>query len=152
MSYEITTVELPEQPTAVVRGTVATDGIADFLGRAFGEIMSVIGPEGLQPAGAAFTRYTGTAEPGWQVEAGFVLPRALDGAQGDVEPCSLPGGTAVRTLHVGDYSGVGSAYEAIGAWLPEHGLAASGPPWECYLDGPGVAQPRTEVYQPCRPA
>ncbi|HET8616715.1 MAG TPA: GyrI-like domain-containing protein [Actinomycetales bacterium] len=152
MGYDVTTVELPEQPTAVVRGTVPTEGIAAFLGRSFGEIMAVVGPAGLQPAGPAFARYTAGGASGWQVEAGFVLPRPLDGARGNVEPCSLPGGTAARTLHVGDYGGVGSAYEAIGAWLPEHELEASGPPWECYLDGPEVAQPRTEVYQPCQPA
>jgi effector-binding domain-containing protein len=152
MSYEITTVELSEQPTAVVRDTVATDGIAEFLGRAFGEVMSVVGPAGMQPAGPPFARYTGSGDAGWQVEAGFALPRPLDGGHGRVEACSLPGGTAARTLHVGDYGAVGSAYEAIGAWLPEHGLVASGPAWESYLDGPEVAQPRTEVYQPCRPA
>jgi effector-binding domain-containing protein len=69
---------------------------------------------------------------------------------GAVEPSSLPGGTAVRTLHVGGYGSVGSADEAVDSWLGEHGLVASGPPWECHLDGPEAAEPRTEVYQPCQ--
>jgi effector-binding domain-containing protein len=150
MRYEMESVELAEQPTAVVRATVPADGIAAFLGRAFGEGMSVVGPAGLQPAGPAFARYQHAEDGAWQVEGGFVLPRALDGAHGAVEPSSLPGGTAVRTLHAGGYGSVGSAYEAVDSWLGEHGLVASGPPWECYLDGPDVAEPRTEVYQPCR--
>jgi effector-binding domain-containing protein len=150
MSYLVETVELPEQPSAVVRGRVTHQGIAAFLGRAFGEVMAVVAPQGLAPAGPAFGRYRPTDDGGWDIEAGFTLARPLDGAHGDVEPATLPGGLAARTLHVGDYSGVGAAYQALDSWLAEHGYTPSGQPWECYLDGPEVASPRTEVYQPCR--
>jgi hypothetical protein len=30
-------------------------------------------------------------------------------------------------------------------------MEACGAPWESYLDGPEVAEPRTEVVVPCRP-
>ena len=29
---------------------------------------------------------------------------------------------------------------------------AAGAPWESYIDGPEVAEPRTLVYLPCKPA
>ena len=32
------------------------------------------------------------------------------------------------------------------------GYVAAEPPWECYLDGPEVAEPRTAAYLPCRPS
>jgi effector-binding domain-containing protein len=54
-------------------------------------------------------------------------------------------------LYQGDYAGVGSAYEAVERWLAEHGYVSAGTPWESYLDGPEVAQPRTVVQVPCVP-
>jgi effector-binding domain-containing protein len=152
MTYDIETVELPERPAAVVRGQVAHDGIPGFLAQAFGEVVTTVGPRGLGPAGPAFARYRPTEDGGWDIEAGFTLLGALDGASGRVEPTTLPAGEAARTVHVGDYGGLGAAYEAVGAWLAEHGLVAAGDPWECYLDGPEVEHPRTEVYFPCRAA
>jgi effector-binding domain-containing protein len=46
---------------------------------------------------------------------------------------------------------VPAAYAAAEEWLAEHDWVATGPPWEAYLDGPEVAQPRTVVHVPCRP-
>jgi effector-binding domain-containing protein len=152
MSYEIETVELTERPAAVVHEAVTHDGIPDFLAGAFGEVVGTVGPRGLGPAGPAFARYRPTAGGGWDIEAGFSLLAALDAPTGRVQPASLPGGLAARTVHVGDYGALGGAYEAVAAWLAENALVASGEPWECYLDGPEVEHPRTEVYFPCRAA
>ena len=64
-------------------------------------------------------------------------------------PATLPGGHAARVLHQGPYDGVAGAYEAAEKWVVENGLRPSDAPWECYLDGPDVAEPRTEVFLPC---
>jgi effector-binding domain-containing protein len=55
-------------------------------------------------------------------------------------------------MHVGDYAGLGAAYEAATAWLTDNGYVVTGEPWECYLDGPEVPEPRTEVFIPCTEA
>ncbi|MGZ4588023.1 MAG: GyrI-like domain-containing protein [Mycobacteriaceae bacterium] len=151
MSYEVTLVDLPEQPAAVIRGHVGHDGIGEFLGPAFGEVMGLLQRQGLQPSGAPFGRYRPAANEEWDIEAGFPAS-GTPSAEGRVEQSSLPGGRAARTMHVGDYSAIGPAYAAVAGWLSKNGYVPAGEPWECYLDGPEVTKPRTEVFFPCRQA
>ena len=40
--------------------------------------------------------------------------------------------------------------EEIARLLTDEGYELSGAPWESYLDDPTVAEPRTEVFMPCR--
>jgi effector-binding domain-containing protein len=148
MRYDVELVDLQEQHAAVVRGRVPLDEIAGFLGQAFGEVARVAESQGLKVSGPPFARYrAGGAEP-WDVEAGFPVHGTFT-TEGKVEPVTLPGGRTARTLHVGDYAALGAAYEAVQTWLVENGYAAEGDPWESYLDGPDVPQPRTEVFFPC---
>ncbi|HSE72328.1 MAG TPA: GyrI-like domain-containing protein [Nocardioidaceae bacterium] len=151
MTYTVQLVDLQEQPAAVVRGHVTHEGIADFLGPAFGEVIGAVEREGGHPVGAPFGRYRPTDDGGWDLTAGFPVSRPVTPA-GRVEPETLPGGRAARTLHVGDYAGLAAAYEAAMAWLTDNGYVVTGEPWECYLDGPEVPEPRTEVFIPCTEA
>jgi effector-binding domain-containing protein len=148
MTYEIERADLIAQPSAVVRGQVPPDGIPDFLGGAFGEVMGVLGAQGIPPAGPPFGRYLPTAD-GFDVEAGFPTSTPVQ-PDGPVVPSTLPGGTAVQVLYRGPYAGVAAAYEAGEAWLAEQGWEATAPPWESYLDEPDVSEPRTLVSMPCR--
>lgn len=148
-SYTVELVDLQEQQCAVVRERVAHDGIGPFVGRAFGSVMTVLARQGVPVAGPPFGRYFPTADGGWDVEAGFPVHGTVT-AEGDVVPAVLPGGSAARTLHVGDYGGLGAAYDATRQWVIDNGHVPDGAPWECYLDGPEVANPRTEVFMPCR--
>lgn len=151
MRYDVELIDLQEQHTASIREHVAHDGIPTFLGQAFGEVMGVVARQGLQPSGAPFARYRPTDDGGWDIEAGFPV-RAAVTAEGRVQPGTLPGGRVARTLHVGDYAALGEAYSATQGWLIDNGYVTAGEPWECYLDGPEVAQPRTEVFFPCHEA
>ena len=151
MQYEIEQVQLVEQPAAVVRGQVPTEQVAGFLGEAFGEVMSALGTQGLAPVGPPFGLYSPPGDDGFELVAGFPASGPVT-ATGQVVDWVMPGGAAVQTVHVGAYEDVAAAYHAIEAYLPEHGLAPAGPPWESYLDEPGVAEPRTIVTWPVRPA
>jgi effector-binding domain-containing protein len=148
MEYQVERVQLIQQPAAVVRGRVPHDGIPDFLGGVFGEVMGVLGAQGVEPAGPPFGCYRLTSD-GFEVEAGFPTSTPVEPA-GRVVPSTLPGGSAIQVLHQGPYAGVAAAYQAGEAWLAEHGGEASAPPWESYLDEPDVAEPRTLVSMPCR--
>lgn len=143
-------VDLQAQHTGVVRGHVTKEGIAEFLGPAFGEVISVLDEQGLHPTGGPFGRYRPT-EDGFDVEVGFPSSDMVK-PEGRVEPSELPGGRVARTMHVGAYGDVGAAYEAAFAWLVDEGCVATDEPWECYLDGPEVQNPRTEVFIPCMTA
>ena len=54
-------------------------------------------------------------------------------------------------MHVGPYHQIIAAYEATSAWARANRFVPVGPPMETYLDGPHVANPRTEVFIPVAP-
>lgn len=151
MRYETQFVDLQAQHVAVVRGRVDPEEMKDFLGGAFGEVISVLDEQGLHPTGAPFGRYRMAEEGGFEVEVGFPCNDVVK-PQGRVEASELPGGRVARTMHVGAYDQVGNAYEAAVRWLTDEGYVTVGAPWECYLDGPEVPEPRTEVFVPCEHA
>lgn len=151
MEHEITLVELIEQPTAVVRGRAAPETISDVIGRTFGTVARVAAGQGRRITGPPFARYLTMDESSLDIEAGFPVDAPVD-ADGEVEPSTLPGCRAARLLHTGPYDTVGEAWSEASAWLAEHGYDATDPPWESYLDEPGVAQPRTLILIPCSPA
>lgn len=149
MGYEIEQVQVDEQPTAVVRGLVPMEGIAEFLGSAFGEVMSVVAAQGGSVVGPPFGCYEPTPA-GFKVEAGFPVGEAVV-AEGRVEASVLPGGPAVTVLHRGAYGEVAGAYHAAEQWAAQNDWESTGVPWEAYLDEPDVPEPRTLVYWPARP-
>lgn len=149
MTYEMETVELVARPTAVVRALVPAEGVAEFLGGAFAELMEVLAAQALAPVGMPFGCYLPT-EDGLRVEAGFPASGRVE-PTGRVEPSELPVGPALVVHYRGPYEGVPEAYHAGEQWLRENGWEATGPPWESYLDAPHVPAPRTDVYLPCRP-
>lgn len=147
------TIEITErtaQPAAVVRGHVATDGIAAFVGGAFGEVAELLEREHGDVAGPPFARYHRTPD-GFDVEAGFPAAGPFEPA-GRVQRDDLPAGPTAMVMNVGSYEGIAAAYEALMAWVTEHGYVPDGDPWESYLDGPEVPEPRTLISVPCRPA
>jgi effector-binding domain-containing protein len=145
---EVTVVDLPAQHTAVVRGRATPDAIAGFLGRAFAAVGSVVPAQGLRFTGPPFARYGTMDETGWELEAGFPVDGEVTATEG-VVPSTLPAERAARLVHTGPYDTVGRAWQAVSDWIVDNGYVATEAPWECYLDEPGVEQPRTVVMMPC---
>jgi effector-binding domain-containing protein len=143
-------VSLRPQPTAVVRAHVPMDGIPEFLGSAFAEVLQVLDEQDLAPAGPPFGRWEPRAN-GFDAEAGFPSTGGVSPA-GRVRPQMLPEGLAASAVHHGDYAAVGETYGLLERWLAENGYVVTGQPWECYLDDPDTPEPRTQVYLPCAPA
>lgn len=148
LTFDVELVDLEPQPVAVVCGHVAVSEIPGFLGEAFGEVIQTLSAQGLAPAGPPFGRFV-PAGDGFDVEAGFPVTGDVT-PSGRVEPGELPGGSAARVMHKGGYGEVAAAYQAVAEWVQGHGYVATAPPWESYLDGPDVAEPRTVVWLPCR--
>jgi effector-binding domain-containing protein len=148
MTYTVSFADLQPQPVAVVRGRVDPAGLPQFLGSAFAEVAAAAAAQGVRLDGAPFGRYV-PGEGDWEVAAGFPVSQTLR-ASGRVTCEVLPAGRVAHTMHVGAYDAVGAAYEAAREYVVDNGHEPSGPPWECYLDGPDVPEPRTEVFMPCR--
>jgi effector-binding domain-containing protein len=148
LTYEITIVELPERHAAVISGHVEMAGIPEFLGGAFGEVMSVV--DIARIAGPPFARYSMPAD-GFDIEAGFPVTEPVT-PTGRVEAATLPGGPAATLLHRGSYEAIADAYGVLMRWVSENGYLPTGAPWESYLDEPDVPEPRTLVTVPVRRA
>ena len=148
LTYDVELVDLQAQQVAVVRGHVTTAEIPAFLGEAFDEVIKTLSAQGLAPAGPPFGRFV-PAGDGFDVEAGFPATGSVTPI-GRVVPGELAAGPAARVMHKGRYDGVAGAYQSAVDWVRGHGYVATAPPWETYLDGPEVAEPRTVVCLPCR--
>ncbi len=149
LTYEVALVERAPQPTAVVRAHVVVADLPTFLGQAFGNVLQVLSEQKLAPAGPPFGRFVPSGD-GFDVEAGFPATAPVSSV-GDVVAAELPGGPTAEVLYRGGYAGVATAYDAATGWIAAHGFVATAAPWESYLDGPEVREPRTLVHIPCRP-
>ena len=147
-TFEISRADLQPQHVAVVRAHVPRSGISDFLGGAFGEVMQVVAHQHRRVVGVPFGRYRVTPD-GFDVEAGFPVDAPVE-REGRVESDELPGGPVAHVVYQGPYDGIGAAYEAAVSWVVGNGDQVASDPWECYLDEPGVPEPRTEIFVPFR--
>lgn len=158
MAYEISVVHLEEQPVAVVTARVDVTGIAEWIGRAYSDVMAAVGAAGRFLTGPPFARYHVVAPGVFDVTAGFPvnapLPDGGPSAAGRVKADTLPGGDAATVWHIGPYDAMVPAYAAIATWLAEKHLEADGDAWEVYFSEPTTppATWRTQIVQPYRSA
>lgn len=149
MEYEINVEQLGEQHAAAVVKQVPIAQIGAFIGEAFGLVMAELAAQRITPSGPPFARYDMRGSV-FEVTAGFPTPLPI-ASRDRVIATNLPAGTVATTMHVGAYDAVKDAYDAVMEWLPTQSLRPTGDPWEVYLDGPEVMNPRTVVFVPCGP-
>ena len=155
MDYQFSTHEMAPQPIASIRERHPTSDMPQFLGRSFGVLFGRLEELGIRPAGPPFVIYHEFGKD--TIDAEVCVPVLAIVVGGDVfESHELPATTVVRTLHVGPYTELGDAYEAITGWIEMHDTQAIGPVRERYLNGPGdglePAAYMTEVEMPILPA
>jgi effector-binding domain-containing protein len=148
---EIQLTQHREQDTAVLHERVPTDQIKALFDRALPAVMAAVAKQGGHPVGPPFAKYFGTPGDTVEVEVGFPVARAVAPSDG-VRAGTLPGGPAVRAMHVGPYDRLPATYDAMFAWMKGEGLEPADAMWEVYLSDP-VRQPdpetwRTEVWWP----
>ena len=131
---------------AVVRIDGPTADLPRLLGEAFELTASAIHASGARIDGPPFARYL-AIDPVVRAEVGFPFT-------GDLTPTdrvyrtTLPGGSAVKALHVGPYEELGATWESIKTWIGAQGFTTRATPWESYLTDPDVVPPVTEVIFP----
>jgi predicted enzyme related to lactoylglutathione lyase/effector-binding domain-containing protein len=132
---EPTLVHCTEQPTAVVRETVAMAALTEFFSRAFGSVMAEAQRQNVQLAGPPFALYRGVPTETVDVEAGFPIAGRMS-ESGTVVTGTLPETDAFEAVHTGPYETLGETYSAIQDRMREAGKNPSGAMWEFYLNGP----------------
>ncbi|HEX8865176.1 MAG TPA: GyrI-like domain-containing protein [Lentzea sp.] len=151
--YDIRRQVLSEQPTAVAEATLSLPEIGPWLTKTYNDIAAVLAGCGIEPTGPPFARYHQLGGGLFRVEAGFPVGVAIDRADG-VHPSVLPGGPVVKTVHLGPYEAMWSAYDALASWLRARGGENEGDAWEVYYSDPELERDpatwRTGVVQPYR--
>jgi effector-binding domain-containing protein len=151
MDYDIEIKELPAQPAVAIRETATAKG----LGPAMRELYPVVGAflekRGVQPAGPSFGIYHSFSDEEVDFEAGFPVSEPVEG-EGRVRSIELPATRAAVAVHVGPYTTISQAHDALDAWIHGRGHDHATDVREVYLVGPGdsedSAEWRTEVIYP----
>ena len=150
MAYEIEVKELEVQPVLSIRQETTRDGLGAAMAELLPVIRGYLEKRGLEPSGPAFAIYHTWGQAGVDMETGFPVAEPLEG-EGRIEASELPGGPAAVTWHVGPYSTIGRAHDALEGFVRERGERA-GAPREVYWSGPGgepdATKWRTEVIYP----
>jgi hypothetical protein len=144
-------VEVQPRRTAVIAATVDMAEFPRVWGSLLGEVYAFVRecPE--------FTAaFAGVPGPHWQnvmlyrdhapnVEVGVLAPCPFT-PQGRVTESQLPGGRAATTVHPRDPRQIGSAHDAVRAYLNSHQLRPSGVIWEIYGHPADDGSLDTEVF------
>ncbi|MFI7115362.1 GyrI-like domain-containing protein [Amycolatopsis sp. NPDC049868] len=155
MTYQVHVTDLEPVTTAHVHRHTTTEEIGNAVSAGFAELYSGVTGAGATPAGPPQAAYPADFKPGDEIGIDLYVPvTGTPPSRGGIDYVTLPGGPAAKTSHRGPYDQVGSAYDALFAWVREHGRTPAGPPRELYLNGPDtVTDPAdylTDVIVPLR--
>ena len=133
-------VTLEPVTVALLRETVRMDDLTDYYDRAFHAVADAAEAQGVALAGPPVGVYFGMPTETVDVGAGFPTDVPVTPDAG-VTPEPLPGGPAVRVLHVGTYDAMAATYERLLGWLAVQGLKPGPLMWEVYLTEPDPDAP-----------
>lgn len=154
--HEVVLKTLPE-----VRGLAMREKVAGTaaIGRFIGDGFAGLGMAGVTPAGPPFLIYHDPEFSPESIDLELVCPVpvgsgpvATPGGR-TLAARTVPGGEAAVLVHVGPYDTVGEAYQALAAWIGQHGYRVAGPPQEVYMTSPqDPGPPVTEIRFPVQKA
>jgi effector-binding domain-containing protein len=144
-------VQTERQPVAVIRLTVPRAEIQNVMGPTIAEVMAAVAAQGIAPAGPVFSHHLRMDPDIFDFEVGVPIMTPFFAA-GRVKASELPAATVARTVHHGNYEGLGSAWGEFMDWIAAEGHKPAEDLWECYLAGPesnpDPATWRTELNRP----
>ncbi len=155
MGNDITTYQVEEQPVLSIRRRLTTEEMPTFIGQSCEKLYAYLGLLGVPPNGAPFVIYHAFGPGDIDAEVCAPTPHLVAGSA-ELEACVLAATTVARTVHLGPYDQLGTAYTALTEWVGDHGYETAGPPRERYLTEPGPAISSadyvTEIDLPVTPA
>ena len=154
MSYTCEAMERSTQLTLSIRTRTSVQDLPQVFGKAYGAIAQYLGELGEQPAGPPFAAYYNMDMQNLDVEIGFPVSKKLSG-KGDIKASEIPGGKVATCLHVGPYSAIAPAYNALSQWIKDNGYEATGVTYEMYLNDPAQTPPeelQTQILFPLKTA
>jgi effector-binding domain-containing protein len=145
MGCEVEVVEVTPTVIAAVRQRVAMSELPRRVPQLLGEVWDFVKSARLQKAGHNVAVYRDPQGNDIEVECGVQVSGEFADA-GRVCRSETPSGKAAHVVHIGPYSEMGKAYDAIKAFCEREGMTA-GVHWEVYGDWcEDPAQLRTDVF------
>jgi effector-binding domain-containing protein len=133
-------IEQAPQPALIVHAHTRAQDLPALLGQVYGRVIGHLGAQAEQVALMPFVAYYNLDMQDLEIDAGFTVVREIPG-EGDIQAVYLPGGPVAACTHYGPYGDCGPAYEALQAWITEHGREATGVAYEFYLNDPQIVAP-----------
>lgn len=156
MPYQIDVTDAVPGTVFTLRRVIRTDQVGTDIGVGLAELYAEVAAAGLQPAGPPSATYLDPLNGRTHVDLGVTVTPRTRHAEHDVHVAARHSRPVARTVHHGDYAGIGKAHRALADWVFSHGYQSAGPPTETYLVGPDTtADPttyRTEVSIPVLPS
>jgi effector-binding domain-containing protein len=152
MNYEVQVRHSERRHIAAVRFRARVEEIGARMGEALSAVEAYLTAAGVPLEGPAVAVYEPEGEGQFDVAAGFPVQEPIEG-DGHVVPVELPEGDVAVTTHTGPYDRLSQAYEAIQAWMREHGHEPAISMWEEYYSPPDTppSETRTDVFWPLKP-
>ena len=146
MQYEIKIHSVPMRHLAVVRRHLKWCELGGHLIPLLDRVYAQVRAGKVIQSGQNVFVYKNGAKEGVTVEVGVEVPDRFEDV-GDVVYSSTPSGEVASTLHVGPYSDLGGAYDAVIRWCKEHRHPQANVWWEVYGDWhDDLSELETEVF------
>jgi len=148
MTYKCEVIERPAQLTIGIHTHSPVQDLPQLIPQSYQIIAEYLGQLGQNPSGAPFAAYYNMDMQNLDVEIGFLSASKVAG-KGSIQPGSMPGGKAASCLHVGPYSTIGNAHDALHRWVAEKGYESVGVYYEIYLNNPADTPPdalQTQIF------
>ncbi|MBR9920418.1 MAG: hypothetical protein GYB31_06225 [Bacteroidetes bacterium] len=142
---EVKSMDHPGGVFAGVRETVEMDKMSDFIGQAYGTVMGAMAEKQVPMAGPASCLYYTWDEETQTSDMVAAIPIGEVADLGEnVEVIEIPAGKAAMIDYYGAYEGLGSAHEAMDAYLKANGHAFKAPCLEMYVTDPTTESDTTK--------
>jgi effector-binding domain-containing protein len=127
MQYKVQLQQFNSIPLAVIRSTARPDELSRVVRRHCGLVWNVLRAQQVRGGRhvAVYLDSAITLEVGVELSAPFV-------ERDDVVRSATPAGTVASVVHLGPYSGLGAAHQAIHDWSKATNHPLAGPKWEIY--------------------
>lgn len=140
--YEVTIGRERERRLSVVRAVCPLARIGEKFGECVDRLLPVLDKAGISWEPPLWALYPLDLEEGMEIAVGVQTPEGQGTSGLGLE--ALPGGLVAETVHIGPYTQLPLAYNALFAAIHERGLRPQAPVREAYLVGPAEA-PQEEL-------
>jgi effector-binding domain-containing protein len=151
MDYDVEVKDVSVQPILSIRARMEPAEMPTLFRELINEVWTYCQRIGVTPSGPSFGVFHEFGDEAVDVEAGFPVPAGTEG-EGRIRAGELPGGKVASTWHLGPYTRLGQAHQAMAEWIHGQSHDQGQPAREIYWTGPGdepdSSRWRTEVQYP----